>query len=221
MVGRLARYIHPDSATRSEVADCAGSDLEFDDLLDLAVLRLHCPGRTMSKPSKRSQAICGRTSSSWPVHPKHSPSHGSTQFWEQVFCLICNCARWPPPNLGDATRDNPTASRRAAGLAHAGNDTTHWSATMKKYLPIAAAILIASAGPSFAFGFSPGTSSGFGRGEITTTSRGPIVTTGRIGQMETTTLPGSAGQGLLMDNGNGTSTLIIPGGAPQTVVTPR
>jgi hypothetical protein len=97
----------------------------------------------------------------------------------------------------------------------------YWRVTMKKYLAIAAAILISSAGPSFAFGFSPGTSSGFGRGEMTTTSRGPIMTTGRVGQLETTTLPGSAEQGLLMNNGNGTSTLIVPGGASQTVVTPR
>jgi hypothetical protein len=97
---------------------------------------------------------------------------------------------------------------------------------MKKYLPIAAAILMASTAPSFALGFSSGTSfggtsSGFNPGRMVMTSRGPIVTTGRVGQMETTTLPGSAGQGLLMDNGNGTSTLLVPGGAPQTVVTPR
>jgi hypothetical protein len=39
--------------------------------------------------------------------------------------------------------------------------------------------------------------------------------------MQTTTLPGSAGQGLLMNNGNGTSTLLVPGGVPQVAATPR
>jgi hypothetical protein len=52
-------------------------------------------------------------------------------------------------------------------------------------------------------------------------SRGPAFVTGHLGSMETTTLPGGGGQGLLMNNGNGTSTLIVPGGIPQTVATPR
>jgi hypothetical protein len=39
--------------------------------------------------------------------------------------------------------------------------------------------------------------------------------------MATTTIPGSGGQGLLMNNGNGTSTLMVPGSAPQIVVNPR
>jgi hypothetical protein len=92
---------------------------------------------------------------------------------------------------------------------------------MKKYLPIAAAILGLSAGPSFAFGLNSGTSGGLDYGQMVTTPRGPIVTTGRVGQMQTTTLPGFGGQGMLMDNGNGTSTLIVPGGAPETLATPR
>jgi hypothetical protein len=53
------------------------------------------------------------------------------------------------------------------------------------------------------------------------TSRGPAFITGSVGSMQTTTLPGSAAQGLLMNNGNGTSTLIVPGGLPQVVATPR
>jgi hypothetical protein len=91
--------------------------------------------------------------------------------------------------------------------------------TMKRYLPIALAILGLSAGPSFALGLHFGTSGDVG--QMVMTPRGPIVTTGRVGRMQTTTLPGSGGEGLLMDNGNGTSTLIVPHGAPQMVQTPR
>jgi hypothetical protein len=58
-------------------------------------------------------------------------------------------------------------------------------------------------------------------GQSVFSSRGPAFVTGHLGSMETTTLPGSGGQGLLMNNGNGTSTLIVPGGIPQTVLTPR
>jgi hypothetical protein len=39
--------------------------------------------------------------------------------------------------------------------------------------------------------------------------------------MDTVALPGSGGQGFLVNNGNGTSTLFAPGGVPQTVVNPR
>jgi hypothetical protein len=58
-------------------------------------------------------------------------------------------------------------------------------------------------------------------GQSVMTLRGPAFVTGSIGSMETTTLPGSGGVGLLMSNGNGTSTLIVPGGVPQVVATPR
>jgi hypothetical protein len=58
-------------------------------------------------------------------------------------------------------------------------------------------------------------------GQSIITSRGPAFVTGNLGSLQTTTLPGSGGQGLLMNNGNGTSTLIVPGGLPQTVATPR
>lgn len=53
------------------------------------------------------------------------------------------------------------------------------------------------------------------------TPRGPAFVTGNLGSMETTTLPGSAAPGYLMNNNNGTSTLIAPGGLPQVVPTPR
>jgi len=92
---------------------------------------------------------------------------------------------------------------------------------MKKYLPIAAAILALSAGPSFAFGFHSGTSGSADHGQMFMTPRGPVMTTGRMGRVQTTTLPGSGGQGMLVNNGNGTSTLLVPGGAPETLATPN
>lgn len=58
-------------------------------------------------------------------------------------------------------------------------------------------------------------------GQSVLTSRGPAFVTGNLGSLATTTLPGSGGQGLLMNNGNGTSTLLTTGGIPQTVATPR
>ncbi|HTW72207.1 MAG TPA: hypothetical protein VME47_20160 [Acetobacteraceae bacterium] len=58
-------------------------------------------------------------------------------------------------------------------------------------------------------------------GQAFMTAHGPAFVTGQLGSMETTTLPGSSEQGLLMNNNNGTSTLIVPGGLPQTVATPR
>jgi hypothetical protein len=58
-------------------------------------------------------------------------------------------------------------------------------------------------------------------GQSVITSRGPAFVTGNFGSLETTTLPGSGAQGFLMNNGNGTSMLTVPGGVPQTVLTPR
>lgn len=58
-------------------------------------------------------------------------------------------------------------------------------------------------------------------GQSFLTSRGPAFITGNLGTLQTTTIPGSGGEGFLMNNGNGTSTLLTPGGLPQTVATPR
>jgi hypothetical protein len=58
-------------------------------------------------------------------------------------------------------------------------------------------------------------------GQFFMTPHGTGVVTGHAGSMATTTVPGGGGQGLLINNGNGTSTLMVPGSAPQTVVTPR
>lgn len=72
-------------------------------------------------------------------------------------------------------------------------------------------LLAGSAGQAWAYG--PGSSF--------ETTRGPGFVTGSVGSLETTTIPGSPGQGFLSSNGNGTSTLIVPGGLPQVVATPR
>jgi hypothetical protein len=58
-------------------------------------------------------------------------------------------------------------------------------------------------------------------GQSMTTPRGSGFVTGNVGSMDTVTLPGSAAQGFLMNNGNGSSTLFAPGAVPQTVITPR
>lgn len=74
----------------------------------------------------------------------------------------------------------------------------------------------ALAAPSFSGGLSSPAV-----GARVMTSRGSGVVTGSIGSMGITTMPGSGGQGFLMNNGNGTSTLIVPGGAPQVVPTQK
>jgi hypothetical protein len=58
-------------------------------------------------------------------------------------------------------------------------------------------------------------------GQTFMTPRGLGVVTGTSGSVDTTSIPGRPGQGFLVNNGNGTSTLIAPGGAPLVVMTPR
>ena len=53
------------------------------------------------------------------------------------------------------------------------------------------------------------------------TSRGPAFITGNFGTVQTTTIPGSGAQGMLLSHGNGTSTMLAPGALPQVVVTPK
>jgi hypothetical protein len=85
---------------------------------------------------------------------------------------------------------------------------------------LALPLVAGAAGEASAVGSLLG-SSGPTLGSAVLTSRGPAFVTGSIGSMQTTTLPGGAGQGLLINNGNGTSTLLAPGGVPQVVTTPR
>jgi len=73
-----------------------------------------------------------------------------------------------------------------------------------------------AAEPSFLGGSSPPNV-----GAPVMTSRGFGIVTGTIGSEGITTVPGNGGQGFLMNNGNGTSTLIVPGGTPQVVATPK
>ena len=91
-------------------------------------------------------------------------------------------------------------------------------------LLLTAAMLSLTAVTSFGSlpgGTSFGRSPAFDRGESVLTGRGQVVTTGRDGQFQTTTMPGGGGQGILMNNANGTSTLIGPNGAVTTLATPR
>jgi hypothetical protein len=84
---------------------------------------------------------------------------------------------------------------------------------------IAAALLAGLCGPALARGSEP---AAYGvTNAALLTSRGPAMVTGHIGSMETTMLPGSGGQGMLMNNGNGSSMLLAPGHAPEMVITPR
>jgi hypothetical protein len=58
-------------------------------------------------------------------------------------------------------------------------------------------------------------------GSPVVTSHGPGVVTGTMGSTTTTTIPGSGGQGLIMNNGNGTSMVTTPGHPPETIATPK
>lgn len=53
------------------------------------------------------------------------------------------------------------------------------------------------------------------------TSRGAGLVTGSPGAPQMVTIPGSAVPGTLINNGNGTSTIMIPGSPSEVVPTPR
>ena len=78
-----------------------------------------------------------------------------------------------------------------------------------------------NANGGFNGGFVGAGSPNRGAGQTVFTSHGPVITTGGAGSYQTTTPARGAGQGQLMNNGNGTSTLTGPGGAVTTVPTPR
>ncbi len=97
---------------------------------------------------------------------------------------------------------------------------------MKMLLIVAAAVLSLSAGTSSGQSLNSSAGSSLnggtpGVGQAVLTPSGPAFITGQFGSMQTATLPGGAGEGLLMNNGNGTSTLTGPGGDVTTVPTPR
>ncbi|MGD0434682.1 MAG: hypothetical protein ABSA58_26695 [Acetobacteraceae bacterium] len=102
---------------------------------------------------------------------------------------------------------------------------------MPRAVAIAAMALLAAAGvQASAWGAEPGSASvipvallgspSSSTGQSVVTSRGPAFITGHVGSMDTVMLP-SGGQGFLMNNGNGSSTLFAPGGIPQTLISPR
>jgi hypothetical protein len=53
------------------------------------------------------------------------------------------------------------------------------------------------------------------------TPRGPALITGTPGGPQSVMIPGSPIPGMLLNNGNGTSTIMIPGGTSQVAPTPR
>jgi hypothetical protein len=53
------------------------------------------------------------------------------------------------------------------------------------------------------------------------TSNGPGMVTGPAAPMRPVMIPGPGPAGTLIDNGNGTSTIMVPGGPSQVVPTPR
>jgi hypothetical protein len=95
------------------------------------------------------------------------------------------------------------------------NVTTRWT-----FAALVIAGLAVSAGHASASGRGYMDSLPKGPSQTIETSRGPVFTTGSVGSMQTTTLPGGAGQALLTNNSNGTSTLVVPGGLPQVVASP-
>jgi hypothetical protein len=53
------------------------------------------------------------------------------------------------------------------------------------------------------------------------TSRGSGLVSGSAGSPRSVMIPGSPVPGMLLDNGNGTSSIMVPGGTTQVVPTPR
>jgi hypothetical protein len=90
---------------------------------------------------------------------------------------------------------------------------------MNKLVLMAAMLSLTTGG--LTTGTSFGRSPSFDRGQAVMTGRGSVVTTGHVGQFQTTTMPGGGGQGILMNNANGTSTLIGSNGTVTTLATPR
>jgi hypothetical protein len=54
-----------------------------------------------------------------------------------------------------------------------------------------------------------------------TTSRGPGLVSGAAGSPQTILVPGYPIPGMLLNNGNGSSTVMVPGNVPQVILTPR
>jgi hypothetical protein len=136
---------------------------------------------------------------------------------------------WPPPNqpipsLYDIQKQegiNPNAPPPSATPAlPAHRQPTRGSSTpppnVEPGLPPLPPLPVLPAQPA------PPPPPGPGAGRVVQTPGGPAVTGGPVGGTgaQTTILPGG-GQGILIPNGNGTSTLIGPNGSVTTVPTPK
>lgn len=98
---------------------------------------------------------------------------------------------------------------------------------MKRYV-IAAVMALGLTAPT-TFAFARGGVGGFATPSApqalfpqSSVPGGAFTVNGQLGgNLSTTTLPGGVGQGILMNNGNGTSTVVGPNGIPLDVPTPR
>ena len=109
------------------------------------------------------------------------------------------------------------------------NKTLSLNWRMPRTVAVAAMVLLVGAGvqaaarasePASASAIQVQFTGSSSAGHSIITSRGPAFVTGHVGSMDTVMLPGSGAPGFLANNGNGSSTLFTPGGAPQTVFTP-
>jgi hypothetical protein len=104
---------------------------------------------------------------------------------------------------------------------------------MHRFLLVTVALLAAMAGPAMAQIQPPGGAPGFQSPvappspspvlapSSVTTSRGAGLVTGSAGAPQTIMIPGSPIPGTVFNNGNGTSSIMIPGSASELVPTPR
>jgi hypothetical protein len=144
---------------------------------------------------------------------------------------VGNPARFPSDRRPEQMKRPSSGEPRS----NSGKDTdmfksrAHDWRIMPRTVALAAVVLLGAAGVR-ASAAMPGTASAipvalFGSspsvGQPVFTSRGPAFVTGHVGSMDTVMLPGTGGQGFLMNNGNGSSTIFATGSIPQTVMTPR
>ena len=88
-------------------------------------------------------------------------------------------------------------------------------------LAAATAPVLAQAPPSGGFQPMAPSSAPIAPSSSVGTSRGPGLVTGSPGSPQTVMTPGSAVPGTMMNNGNGTSSIMTPGAPSQVVPTPR
>ena len=104
---------------------------------------------------------------------------------------------------------------------------------MAKFRLVTAGVLALLEGPAAAQISSPGVVTGFQSPALPSssqiiaaspsigTSRGSGLVSGTAGSPQTVIVPGSSIPGMLLNNGNGTSTIMVPGSPSEVVPTPR